>query len=138
MNKVYLMRNSLGLYKIGVSKNVEERRKRIENNSGTFTEIVCEWDNENAYYTEQKLHSYFEKERQAGEWFKITDPVVKINEILKAQPNKVEQASSGETKTGNTLGSIIRKYRAKSNLTQSQLSKDLKRPQSFISDCGGR
>ena len=68
--KLYLMKNGLGLYKIGISKNPSKRAKDIANNSGVPVELVSEWKTKRvAKYVERNIHIQMKRHRKIGEWF---------------------------------------------------------------------
>lgn len=68
--KLYLMKNEVGLYKIGISTNPERRCREVSNSSGIPTNLVSVWETEpEALVVEQKLHKHFQENRKMGEWF---------------------------------------------------------------------
>lgn len=73
VQKLYLMENSLGLHKIGISNKPDRRVREITNTSGIKCDIVAVWDiNEgSARECEKHLHKEFSQYRQHGEWFKF-------------------------------------------------------------------
>lgn len=73
--RLYLMKNSNTLNKIGVSKNPLRRKRQIELASGTKVTIIKCWEtlDANALEVERYLHVCFSRKRLQGEWFsKIT------------------------------------------------------------------
>lgn len=93
--KVYLMQNDFGLYKIGISVNPNKRSLEVSNSSGVPTKVIKVWDSYNAYSTEQKVHKEFAAKRKSGEWFKLSKKELKevdqyINKIDALLPCKVE------------------------------------------------
>lgn len=67
---LYLMKNELGLFKIGISVNPEKRRNEIKNSSGFNVELIKAWvTTESAANVERKLHGIFSSKRTHGEWF---------------------------------------------------------------------
>lgn len=68
---LYLMKNSLGIYKIGVSKDPEIRKNQIRLSSGANIEILSSFKPKiNCAITlENHLHKKFKKYRKNGEWF---------------------------------------------------------------------
>lgn len=67
---LYLMKNELGLFKIGISVNPEKRRNEIKNSSGFNVELIKAWETtDSAATVERKLHSLFSSKRTHGEWF---------------------------------------------------------------------
>ncbi|AUR91450.1 hypothetical protein NVP1161O_008 [Vibrio phage 1.161.O._10N.261.48.C5] len=88
--KLYIMKNAFGLYKIGISKNVEQRRKQLQNTSGVDIEVLETFTTVNitAYEVEQYLHEVFSEFRKNGEWFsKINIKVVK--DYINQEVNKI-------------------------------------------------
>lgn len=73
--KLYLMKNELGLYKIGISKHPDVRVSQIKNTSGFDVELLQVYEplNCDAHYLEQELHKFFSNFRQKGEWFLFED-----------------------------------------------------------------
>lgn len=70
--KVYLMKNSLGLYKIGIAKDPAKRASSLSCTSGIPVQLIAFWEVEEAALTvERHLHSVFKSKRQAGEWFRL-------------------------------------------------------------------
>ena len=68
--KLYLMKNEVGLYKIGISTRPERRCREVSNSSGIPTNLVSVWETEpEALVVEQKLHKHFQENRKMGEWF---------------------------------------------------------------------
>lgn len=68
---IYLMVNEFGRYKIGVSKNVNFRRKHLEYQSGNKITLVATWypKYSSAAQVEAKLLNSLSKYRVEGEWF---------------------------------------------------------------------
>lgn len=87
--KIYLMKNDFGLYKIGISNNPVKRANTITNNSGVPTEVVNTWDAYHPYRTEQYLHKNFKHLRLKGEWFKLKDKQIKTLDTLIEQNDKI-------------------------------------------------
>lgn len=81
--KLYLMHNSFGLHKIGISMDPERRRNEIRLSSGAEVELVKVWECRNARASESNLHGIFSSYRRNGEWFKFdTCPIGLIDEYL--------------------------------------------------------
>ena len=69
---LYVMKNTLGLYKIGISSNPESRCNQIRLNSGFDVEVVRVFDTvKPAIKIENFLHKHFKDFRVNGEWFKF-------------------------------------------------------------------
>lgn len=80
---VYIMHNhSSGLTKIGYTDNIFSRYRQIKNNIGTSPEILYTNHTPKAYDLEQLLHRKFEQYRREGEWFDLSEDL--IREIRKA------------------------------------------------------
>lgn len=59
------------LFKIGVSKNILNRKRTIRTTSPYPIEFICYYPSDNAHQDEIKLHKLFEHRRQHGEWFEF-------------------------------------------------------------------
>lgn len=67
---LYLMKNELGLYKIGVSSKPLSRRSEISRNSGVNVDLLKVYlPDEDSFTIEQKLHKLLNEYRTVGEWF---------------------------------------------------------------------
>jgi hypothetical protein len=67
------MKNSMSLYKIGISVDPKRRCNDIRLASGIHTEILKTFDTTNeARLVEQSLHRHFSSKRKEGEWFRLT------------------------------------------------------------------
>lgn len=94
MNKqmLYLMKNELGLFKIGISKNPSKRRNEIKNASGVNVELIKAWETtKQAASVERKLHTIFANKRTHGEWFTeltIDDVESNIDSATEWKPTK--------------------------------------------------
>ena len=77
MTKLYLMKNSKGLYKIGISNNPSRRVKEVERTAKTSTRIIACYPLLFSYQIEQRLHKRFShKSKQfrgsgKSEYFKL-------------------------------------------------------------------
>jgi predicted GIY-YIG superfamily endonuclease len=68
--KLYLMKNDFGLYKIGISKEPTRRVAEIRNSSGIGVEILHVWEvKDDAATIERRLHQRYREHRKYGEWF---------------------------------------------------------------------
>jgi hypothetical protein len=64
------MQNDEGLFKIGISSNVESRRTIIETTSGRPASILKTYTVKDAPVCERYLHEYFSATKQPiNEWF---------------------------------------------------------------------
>jgi len=79
--KIYLMRNDFGLYKVGISHDPESRRAQIENSSGVPTKIVEIFEATDAYQVEQKIHGALKDIRRTGEWFAFADDSEALEQV---------------------------------------------------------
>jgi len=66
---LYIIRNEVGRYKIGKSKDVNNRIKIIESQGGIKAELIKRI--ENADFLEFKIHELFKDKRYHGEWFNL-------------------------------------------------------------------
>lgn len=88
---LYLMKNDLGLYKIGISKDPFARARSISNNSGLPTIVIASWLVKDAYKLEQSLHKLFKRYRVMGEWFRFGG--IFFNEVDKNIVGKINYKS---------------------------------------------
>jgi hypothetical protein len=68
---LYIFKNEIGRVKIGISENIEERRKSIQAVSGMNIEVL-RIINFNANL-ERQLHKHFANKRYIGEWFDLEE-----------------------------------------------------------------
>lgn len=75
LQSVYLMQPvggaSAGMYKIGISSNVEARRKQIEYERGCALEVLMAGSAIDARSAERYLHMLFSKRNIFREWFDL-------------------------------------------------------------------
>lgn len=71
--KLYLLQNSNGLFKIGISVDPYKRARTLANASGYQIDVIAMWEMLDSYGQEQNLHKIFKRYRKAGEWFDKTD-----------------------------------------------------------------
>lgn len=78
---LYLIKNELGRYKIGVSEDPVERAKRLSLSSGYYCDCLYYWDlgDDPAFAIESNLHKLFRRNRVLGEWF---NEDLNINKLL--------------------------------------------------------
>lgn len=83
IQKLYLMENELGRYKIGISVNPEGRRTTIEMASGVSVKLLHTWDCILAESLEKVLHRKLKEHHFKGEWF-CTDksPIGLIQKVV--------------------------------------------------------
>lgn len=69
--QVYLMKNSQGIYKIGVSETPEKRRMQVQGACGYKVALLASWTitGTTAKRVEKALHDYYKVTRLEGEWF---------------------------------------------------------------------
>lgn len=86
---VYLMECN-GIYKIGVAKDVEKRRKQLQ--TSTPFQIETRGKSmlmEDAYKEEERLHEYYAQYNIGGEWFDLPEMVV-LDILVGFDQNKLE------------------------------------------------
>lgn len=77
----FLVNRSLNIVKIGISKNIEARKKQLVSMGGSELELYGYFEGQ--LKDESRMHSYFQDYRKIGEWFTLTPEVErKISEIL--------------------------------------------------------
>ena len=69
---VYVM-ECQGMYKIGVSKDVEKRQKQLTKTPIPVNIIYISPQIDYAYECERNLHEIFEEKKIMGEWFLLND-----------------------------------------------------------------
>lgn len=133
---LYLMRNDAGYYKIGISKNVKNRRRQIENASGLGVSIIAVWQpKDGAVQSEKMLHRNFEAIRKYGEWFQFDQvPTNEISELINTEPLVGDLPDIESCGKSNSVGLLIKEYRLAKEVKQADLATLIGRPQSFISD----
>lgn len=67
--KLYLLKNSNGHFKIGISVDPYKRARTLANASGYQIDVLGMWEMMDPRTQEQSLHKIFKKYRKAGEWF---------------------------------------------------------------------
>jgi hypothetical protein len=78
-SQLYIFLNLItGLYKIGITSDIERRRRDLINASGCLIETVAYMKSEPNYdepprCVERLLHTYYGNERDYGEWFSLRD-----------------------------------------------------------------
>jgi len=71
--QLYLMRNSIGLHKVGISNHPEQRRRTLSKTSGLPIILIRTWYAPNALVLEGMVHTHFKDRRKEGEWFEFTE-----------------------------------------------------------------
>jgi hypothetical protein len=70
---VYVVRSATGLYKIGKSKDPENRLKALFISSPIELELIRKIETDDMHALEYELHLRFSEKRVQGEWFKLDD-----------------------------------------------------------------
>ena len=70
---VYLLKSSMGHYKIGRSRDVKKRLSTFGVQLPFKVELVCQIKTNNMYDLERDLHDLFSHKRVNGEWFTLDD-----------------------------------------------------------------
>ena len=83
---VYLIKNSLGQVKIGVSENPERRKKSLQTGSPHKLTIVATRKSSHATQLEEALHNRWEEYHMRGEWFDI--PKDELNALVQRFKNE--------------------------------------------------
>tara|TARA_R110000765_G_scaffold65449_2_gene126959 strand:+ start:350 stop:739 length:390 start_codon:yes stop_codon:yes gene_type:complete len=86
---VYVIKNNdNGLTKIGITQDLPRRYNQLYNQSGCNLELLYAINpqvsyDESAKVIEETMHDYYKKEREVGEWFKLSEDQLKeINECI--------------------------------------------------------
>jgi hypothetical protein len=75
---VYLMQAENGIYKIGMAKNVEDRRKSLEREIPLKMKVIHYFFSENCRKAERHLHTVYADLRLRYEWFTLSDEHVSM------------------------------------------------------------
>lgn len=98
----YVMKNENGLVKIGISHDVEFRKRTLENAGGYYIPYVYKTISKiRAFDVESMLHDYFSLDRKLGEWFEINydEAVKKTIEFSKLEKfDKTEKSDKQNNK----------------------------------------
>lgn len=97
--KLYIMKNSFGLTKIGVSVDPDRRANEIRLSSGVHVDLLKTFKCKDAYAVEQWLHEEFKCNREHGEWFNslctkkvikrvYEHPLMRIPLVMYREPEK--------------------------------------------------
>lgn len=96
---LYIMKTSgQDLYKIGVSKNPEERLDSLQTGNGEELELVFKFKTNYDFKLETNLHNSYKTNRTIGEWFQFTpaqlEDVKRRCEIVEATFKSLEENNS--------------------------------------------
>lgn len=106
---IYVMKNSIGFVKIGVSLNPEHRAKSLQ--TGSCYQIVSLYFTEpcyNAYCLEKLAHDYFRSVKEYGEWYNCSFEEAKNLVSILFQNGAQLESIPNETKV--TLNDISNKF----------------------------
>lgn len=88
MKQVYVMQNSEGLVKIGISNNPEQRRRGLVNASGFNVDLLYTSSMiGNADEIERSLHLEFANYRKKGEWFLVDSHKLVVKRVRACAAN---------------------------------------------------
>lgn len=88
-SSVYIISDTTGRYKIGVSKNPNKRLLQLQTGNSNKLEIShVSYFIPNAYSIEKKLHNLYNEYRITNEWFSLKE--TQVNEII----NKLESVKN--------------------------------------------
>lgn len=83
---LYIMKNEIGMYKVGVSKTPQSRARCLSTGSGLDVKLISYYyGTEPALDIESHILSKLDKHRKLGEWFKPNS--VTLEEIVALLPN---------------------------------------------------
>lgn len=110
--KVYLIKSQIGLYKIGISKNPEQRKNNLSTAAGVRMAVLACWKVGQHRVTdgEASLHQYFKSNRRVGEWFYFEEsPHEKMHKFLENRYGGVNMCYNNlEMDKSFTLDSFVR------------------------------
>ena len=108
MSSVYVMKNELGLVKIGNSKNPKMRQKQLCAASGFSVEIEHVFETDKAWAIEHAAHGLLAERRKVGEWFDISVSDA-VKAIYAASKNStITEKASKESFSKKTLAEKFR------------------------------
>jgi prolyl oligopeptidase PreP (S9A serine peptidase family) len=74
MGYIYIVKQKeADLYKIGSTKNLNQRTRTIFNMNGGGVDIVCLLESDLHKEDEKQLHRWFRRKRKNGEWFELDE-----------------------------------------------------------------
>jgi hypothetical protein len=81
---IYIIKdNGTGYYKIGMSRNVNQRIKSLNTSTPRGIETVLIFDSSDCVLDENNIHNMFSDKRISGEWFELDDKdIEKIKEYI--------------------------------------------------------
>lgn len=84
---IYLLQSVSGAYKIGRSKDPDDRLRTFEVKLPFEVEYVCTVETANMYELERALHKQFDHKRINGEWFRLEDKdIAAIKALAEIKP----------------------------------------------------
>lgn len=85
---LYLMRNEIGRYKIGVSQDPVNRAWSITTGSGLFTTVLCYWSVDKVTTdVEAMLLKHYKKYNTYGEWFSVKIDADDVEKVMQGYCN---------------------------------------------------
>ena len=76
MNSCVYFAKSNGLYKIGVTRNIEKRMSSLSV-AAPYIKLIHVIHTEHIYALEKYYHNYFREKRTRGEWFQLSEQDIK-------------------------------------------------------------
>lgn len=74
---IYIIKDiGTGLYKIGRSNNVKNRRSNLNTGNSSLLDIIHTIHSDNALLDEKYLHCIFKHQKVRGEWFRLNDSII--------------------------------------------------------------
>lgn len=70
---VYIIRNTIGHYKIGITDDLAQRLIHLQTGNSLDLTLVLVLNVSNARQVEQELHDYFRAKHIRGEWFELVE-----------------------------------------------------------------
>ena len=85
---IYLIDGGNGLFKIGKAKDPYARFKDLQVGSPVKLNLLHQIDSIQPNRVEYQLHKYFDKQRNHGEWFKLTKE--QVDKLIAIEPFQLD------------------------------------------------
>ncbi|MFT8350009.1 GIY-YIG nuclease family protein [Clostridium saccharoperbutylacetonicum] len=116
--KIYVISDSKGLYKIGVSSNIEKRKQGLQTGNGNILEIKYQSENiSNAYKLESEIHKIYEQNNSSNEWFEFSKSeldktLIEIDNLVKAKgiEEKINKPTGNNARNSDGFERMMDKF----------------------------
>lgn len=92
MSNLYLIKNELGRYKIGISIDVGRRIKTLMMGGGAYMNLIKTWSTPFASAFEECFHARYVDHHCFGEWFDLPeDPTNEMDTLFKEASHTIQK-----------------------------------------------